>query len=303
MDAIVAEDIRKSFGDTVALSGLSLSVAAGEVFALVGPNGAGKTTLIRCLTGTLACDAGTARLSGQAPAAFSKSRMGLLPQDFSPPDRLTARELIEYYAGLYDETRGVTDVLSSVGIMDVADTRYMDLSGGEQRRTLVGTAIVNNPDVLFLDEPTTGIDPAGRRDVWGLIDSLADGGTTVFLTTHYMDEVDRLASRVGVLSAGELIAVGTPAELVTDHGGESTLVIETSAELPPLEYPIRAVDRGYSLTGVPPREIGAVLADLDAASVTYTAVSWRTPDLESVYLSLTGQTPAPPDEPVLEDVS
>ena len=297
--AVVADGLEKRYGETVALSGVSLSVAAGEVFALVGPNGAGKTTLVRCLTGTTTPTGGEATLLGTSPSAADRSRIGLLPQDFSPPDRLSARELVAYYAGLYDEARPVGDVLASVGVADAADTRYANLSGGQRRRTLVGTAIVNDPDVLFLDEPTTGIDPAGRRAVWSLIEELAGAGTTVFLTSHYMEEVDRLADRVAVLDDGEVVASGTPAELIADHGGESRLLVRTGDEVAVDGFDGFAVTRledGLLVRDVEPGDVGALIEALSAAGVAFDEVTWRRPDLETVYLDLTGE--APPDATV-----
>jgi len=302
--AVVADGLEKRYDETVALAGVTLAVDAGEVFALVGPNGAGKTTLVRCLTGTTTPTAGRAALLGAPPPASDRSRIALLPQDFSPPDRLTARELVTYYAGLYDEPRPVDDVLASVGMDGAADTRYANLSGGQKRRTLVGTALVNDPDVLFLDEPTTGIDPAGRRTVWSLVEDLAGAGTTVFLTSHYMEEVERLADRIAVLAAGEIVATGTPAELVEAHGGENRLVVQTGddvgADAESLAdlagFPAERFDDGLLVRDVEPEDVGAIVESLSAAGVTFDEITWRRPDLETVYLDLTGETP--PDRAV-----
>ena len=290
MTAIAAENLRKTYGDAEALSDVSLSVDAGEVFALVGPNGAGKTTLVRCLTGTTTPDDGETTLLGEPPRSLPKGRIGLLPQDYGPPDRLTARELVAYYAGLYDDARDVDAVLGDVGVTDSTETRYADLSGGEKRRTLVATALVNDPDVLFLDEPTTGIDPAGRRAVHALIEDLAAAGTTVFLTTHYMDEVERLADRVGVLAGGELAAVDTPGGLVADHGGDPRLLVDTDAASIP-GYDAEQTDRGLVFRDVTPGDIGEMIEALAAAGIEYDALSWQEADLETAYLALTGQTP------------
>ena len=296
--SIVADGIEKRYGEVAALDGVSLSVDGGEVFALVGPNGAGKTTLVRCLTGTTKPDDGSASLRGSPPGSADRSRIGLLPQDFSPPDRLTARELLAYYAGLYDGSRPVDAVLESVGVADSADTRYANLSGGQKRRTLVGTAIVNDPDVLFVDEPTTGIDPAGRRAVWSLIEGLADAGTTVFLTSHYMEEVERLADRVGVLVDGRLADVGTAADLLDAHGEESRLLVETEEPATIADgsgrlagHPVVRVEGGLRIDAIGPGEIGAVVEALDAEGIDYDAIAWRQPDLETVYLTLTGEAP------------
>ena len=289
--AIVAEDVRRAYGDTVAVDGVSLSVDEGEVFALVGPNGAGKTTLVRALVGTTDAE-GHVAVFGGPPTEMDRQRLGLLPQSFDPPARLTVRELLAYYAGLYDETRSVESVLADVGLTDAAGTWYENLSGGQQRRACVGTALVNDPDVLVLDEPTTGIDPAGRRALWRLVEELAAAGTTVFLTTHYMEEAERLADRVGLLDGGELVACDAPAALVERHGGESRLVVETDADpsvTGAVNYPAEFADGQLTVYDVPPEAIGEVVAALEATGAAYDALSWTEPDLEDVYLDLTGR--------------
>jgi ABC-2 type transport system ATP-binding protein len=292
MSTVVADGVVRRYGETTALSGVSLSVDAGEVFACIGPNGAGKTTLVRTLTGTTDPDGGRVELLGGPPAAVRRERVGLLPQSYAPPDRLTARELLSYYAGLYDDARDPGAVLSDVGLADAGDTRYGDLSGGQRRRACVGAALVNDPDVLFLDEPTTGIDPAGRRDLWSLVESLAADGAAVFLTTHSMAEAERLADTVGLLADGELLAEGSPAHLVAEHGGDVRLLVETGADAAALEGTALRVEGGEDglvFPGLSPRDIGEAVAALEAAGVEYGALTWREPDLEDVYLSLTGE--------------
>lgn len=293
-----AETVRRVYGDTVALDGVSISVERGAVFALIGPNGAGKTTLIRSLTGTTEYE-GEIELFGEPPERADTQRIGLLPQSFSPPARLTARELIEYYGGLYDSARSVDSVLADVGLTDNADTWYETLSGGQQRRVCVGIALVNDPDLLILDEPTTGIDPAGRRDLWRLLDRLTDDGTTVVLTTHYMDEAEYLADNVGLLADGSLVADGPPEELIDEYGGQSRLEVELAENTDPDEA-VRAIEaigtaeattRTLTVRGVTPRAIGDVLDALERTAVDYDALSWQEPDLESVYLALTEATP------------
>jgi ABC-2 type transport system ATP-binding protein len=284
---LVAEDLRRAYGETVALDGVSLSVDAGEVFALVGPNGAGKTTLVRALTGTTDAD-GRVELFGADPRAVDRERIGLLPQEFDPPARLTARELLAYYRGLYDGGREVDAVLDDVGLTDAADTYYENLSGGQRRRACVGAALVNDPDLLFLDEPTTGIDPAGRQTLWTLLEGLAEGGTTIVLTTHDMAEAHRLADRVGLLAAGELVAADDPDALVAEYGGRSRLVVETDASADGLDidYDADRVDGSLVVYDVPPAEIGAVVDALERAGTDYDALTWKEPDLEDVYLEL-----------------
>jgi ABC-2 type transport system ATP-binding protein len=289
---IRAQDVRRRYGETVALDGVSLTVEEGEVFALIGPNGAGKTTLVRALTGTTKAD-GEVRVFGESPTEVDRHRLGVLPQEFSPAERLTARELLEYYAGLYDDARDVESVLADVGLTEKADTAYENLSGGQKRRACVGTALVNDPELLVLDEPTTGIDPTGRRDLWALIEGLADSGTTVLLTTHYMEEAEQLADRVGLLAEGQLVALGSPRELIERHGGDSRLVIEADDEA----AATRALETaGYHLlpdqrhvaVPVAPEEIPAVVETLEGAGVDYEGLVWRQPSLDDVYAALTG---------------
>jgi len=291
MDALVAEDVSRSYGDTVALDGVSLSVAEGEVFGLVGPNGAGKTTLVRALTGTTDAE-GTVEVFGQSPRAVDEERLGLLPQEFDPPSRLTPRELLDYYGGLYDEARPAAELLAEVGVTDSADDYYETLSGGQKRRTMVATALVNDPDLLVLDEPTTGIDPAGRRRLWNLLAELAAEGTTIVLTTHYMAEAQRLADRVGMLADGELVALDTPEALIRAHGGDSLLYIEGEfAGVPEgLGYEATLEDDRLTVQDVPPSAIADVTETLEAAGIEYESLTWTDPDLENVYLELTGQT-------------
>jgi ABC-2 type transport system ATP-binding protein len=304
MDAIVAEDVTRAYGGTIAVDGVSLSVGEGQVFALVGPNGAGKTTLVRALTGTTDYG-GRVELLGRRPRRVERERLGLLPQDFTPAERLTARELVAYYGGLYDNARDPGAVLADVGMADDADGYYETLSGGQRRRTCVATALVNDPDLLFLDEPTTGIDPAGRRALWQVLEDLAAAGTTVLVTTHYMQEAERLADRVGLLAGGELVALDAPGALVAEYGGRSRLHVEGSFEgegtVPDLPYPADLEDGRLTVRGVQPEGIGGVVDTLTAAGVAYESLTWTEPDLEDVYLELTGRAVAESGAAVVAD--
>jgi ABC-2 type transport system ATP-binding protein len=286
MAAIVAEDVRRRYGATVALDGVSLSIDSSEVFGLVGPNGAGKTTLVRALTGTTEAE-GHVEVLGEPPDAVDRDRIGLLPQDFSPADRLTPRELCDYFGGLYGERISTESLLETVGLSSAVDTRYEHLSGGQQRRTCVATALVNDPDVLFLDEPTTGIDPAGRRALWDVLEGLADAGTTIVLTTHDMAEAGRLSDRVGLLADGSLLAVDTPDALVGQYGGDSLLRVDLDdGSVPPLDYETRVADGTLTVYDVPATAVGEVVESLEAAGVSYDGLTWTEPDLEDVYLEL-----------------
>ncbi|WP_331236571.1 ABC transporter ATP-binding protein [Natronorarus salvus] len=292
-EVLAVEGATKRYDGVLALDEVSLSVLSGEVFSLIGPNGAGKTTLVRALTGTTDLDSGTISVLGEHPSEADRSRIGLLPQEFSPPARLTGRELVRYYAGLYDDARPVEEVLNEVGMVADADRWYERLSGGQRRRLCVASALVNNPDVLFLDEPTTAIDPAGRRDLWRLLEGLATEGTTVFLTTHDMAEAETLSDRVGLLAEGRLVEVGAPPELIADHGGENRLVVETTDgdpdDLAARGYRVSREGRRLTIHGIDTRDIGPAVDALDAAGIGYESLTWTQPTLEDVYIELTGE--------------
>nr|WP_248515685.1 ABC transporter ATP-binding protein [Salinarchaeum laminariae] len=302
---LVADGVRKTYGDTVALDDVSLTISEGEVLALVGPNGAGKTTLLRSLTGTVTPDDGMIQVLGEDPASVRRDRLGVLPQAFSPPDRLTARELLHYYAGLYDDARDPDALLDSIGVADSGSTRYEHLSGGQQRRVCLGSALVNDPRVLLLDEPTTGIDPAGRRTVREQIASLADGGATILVTTHDMDEAERIADRVALLADGRIRATGTPSSLIDEHGGPPRVIVEVEDEVSSddrahVDSAATAIrERGFDctttgdgrvvVTDVRPEAIESIVAGLSAVDVSYEGLEWRRPELEDAYLEIAGE--------------
>ena len=286
-----ASNVSRRYGETTAVDRVSLRLEAGEVLALIGPNGAGKTTLVRLLTGTTSPTDGTVSLFGADPARMDRSRIGVLPQAFDPPTRLSGRELLRYYAGLYDEPMAVDAALETVGMADSAGVRYDRLSGGQKRRICVAITLLNDPDLLVLDEPTTGIDPAGRRALWGVIERRAAEGRTVLLTTHDMGEAEAVADRVALIDGGTILETGEPTALIDRHGGENTLIVEGCSTAGPLrarEYSVRQTDRSLVVRGIEPVDIAAVVDALDAAGVGYTGVRWSPPTLEDVYFALTG---------------
>ena len=205
--------LRKSYGDFEAVRGLDLEVVAGEIFAFLGPNGAGKTTTTEILEGYRERSAGDVTVLGEDPSGANRDwheRIGIVLQQCRMRPELTVRETLELYAGYYREPAGVDETIEHVGLRAKADTRAGGLSGGQLRRLDVGVALVGNPDLLFLDEPTTGFDPTARRRFWELIAGLRDLGKTVFLTTHYMDEAQVLADRVAIIVGGQIVAEGPP---------------------------------------------------------------------------------------------
>ncbi|MGC1851136.1 MAG: ABC transporter ATP-binding protein [Solirubrobacterales bacterium] len=213
---ISVRGLRKSYGDVEAVRGIDLEVRRGEIFAFLGPNGAGKTTTVEILEGYRRRSGGEVSVLGEDPESAGsewRERIGVVLQSGKLEPYLTVAESLALYAGYYRSPRPVEEVIEAIGLAGKADERAGRLSGGQQRRLDVGMALVGDPDLLFLDEPTTGFDPSARRQAWEVIAALRDLGKTVFLTTHYMDEAQRLADRVAVISAGEVVARGTPADL------------------------------------------------------------------------------------------
>lgn len=276
--AIVAHDLRKSYDGVEALRGVSFEVRSGEVFGLLGPNGAGKTTTVEILEGYRTRDSGEVSVLGHDPAAAPRAlreRIGVVLQHSELTPTLTVREVHRLFAGYYEHPRDVDEVIGLVGLEEKRDARVKTLSGGQKRRLDLGVALVGDPDLVFLDEPTTGFDPTARRTAWELIRALRSLGKTILLTTHYLDEAQQLADRVAVIRAGRIVSLGTPAELIGDarnaeirfrRDGES-VVIET-------EDPTRTL---HELTS----EALASGRQLEHLEV-------RRPTLEDVYLELVG---------------
>jgi ABC-2 type transport system ATP-binding protein len=231
--AVLVEGLSKRYGSTVALDDVGFEVAEGEVFALLGPNGAGKTTSVEILEGFRGRDGGRVQVLGLDPGERAtlrrlRERMGVVLQELAVEPFLTVREVLARNAGYYPCPRDPDEIVAMVGLAEKADARVKTLSGGQQRRLDLGLGIVGNPDILFLDEPTTGFDPSARRDAWELVRDLTEGGVTVILTTHYMDEAEALADRVAVISRGRIVAQGTPDVL----GGRDTAEARIRFRLP-----------------------------------------------------------------------
>jgi ABC-2 type transport system ATP-binding protein len=224
MNAIEVTGLRKSYGEVHAVQGIDLSIATGEIFALLGPNGAGKTTTVEILEGFRRRDSGSVSVLGFDPreeghaAREWRNRIGIVLQSTSDSGDLTVIETIEHFSGYYSNPRNVDEVINSVGLDEKAGSLIRKLSGGQRRRLDVALGIIGNPELLFLDEPTTGFDPEARRAFWALIQKLRGDGTTILLTTHYLDEAEALADRVGVINNGQIVEIATPTEL----GGRST---------------------------------------------------------------------------------
>jgi ABC-2 type transport system ATP-binding protein len=241
-NAITVAGLHKRYGDLEAVRGLDLEVRAGEVLAFLGPNGAGKTTTVEILEGFNPRDAGEVEVLGQDPAragAAWRARIGVVLQESEPPGLLTVHEALTQFAGYFPRPRPIDDTIAQVGLTDQRDQRAARLSGGQRRRLDVALALIGDPELLFLDEPTTGFDPQARREAWEVIASLRELGTTVLLTTHYMEEAERLADRVAIIREGRIVAEGTPGELAGDESVTIEFVPPPGATLPTLSAPPR----------------------------------------------------------------
>jgi ABC-2 type transport system ATP-binding protein len=277
--AISITGLRMSYGENEAVRGIDLEVAAGEIFAFLGPNGAGKTTTVEILEGYRKRTGGQVRVLGEDPehaGSAWRDRIGIVLQSNSLDPYLTVRESLELYAGYFSHPRSVEETIALIGLEGKADDRARKLSGGQQRRLDVGMALVGDPELLFLDEPTTGFDPSARRQAWDVIAGLRDLGKTIFLTTHYMDEAQRLADRVTIIAGGEIVAEGTPEDLGERDKATTTIRYRDAAGE---EVSIETFD--------PVRELQRLTTAALANGEELEGLEVTRPSLEDVYLDLT----------------
>ena len=234
MIPVEVSSVKKSYGDVKAVDGVSFSVNEGEVFALVGPNGAGKTTLIEILEGLRKRDEGTVKVLGLDPwenGYMLHRRIGVIPQDFTFFDKTNPREAVKYYADLFGVSVDADEILQEVVLEDSAGVFFENLSGGQKQKMGLALSLVNSAELLFLDEPTTGLDPNARRAIWDVIKGLRSKGKTVILTTHYLDEAEQLSDRVAIMNHGHIVAMGTSEEIIEAHGSGERLEIHGTEEL------------------------------------------------------------------------
>jgi ABC-2 type transport system ATP-binding protein len=288
-DVVVVEGLRMRYGATEAVAGIDLRVGRGEIFAFLGPNGAGKTTTVEILEGVRERTDGTVSVLGVDPRRGGRewrNRIGAVLQESSSEPGLTVRECLELYAGYYDNPRPIDETIALVGLATKADARGEHLSGGQRRRLEVALALIGDPELIFLDEPTTGFDPSARRTAWSVIEGLRDLGKTVFLTTHYMDEAENLADRIAVIAQGRVVAEGTPRTL----GGREAMPASVSFRLPAgIEYPHGRRRNGSVVleSTQPLRDVVALAAWANPQRVEIEDLEVRKPSLEDVYLELT----------------
>jgi ABC-2 type transport system ATP-binding protein len=293
--AIKVRGLRKSYGSLEAVRGIDLRVERGEIFAMLGPNGAGKTTTVEILEGYRARSAGEVQVLGHDPARRERdlmSRMGIVLQQSGVQQYLTVREVVSMYAGYYPHPREVDEVIGLVGLADAADRRILQLSGGQHRRVDMALALAGDPELLFLDEPTTGFDPSARRQAWETVRSLAGLGKTIFLTTHFMDEAQTLANRVAIIAHGQIVATGSPNTLGA-RGSQAT-VIRFSLPgdvVPPEALAIKRQQGGawQIETEGPTRVLHELTGWAVSAGVELIGLEVSRPSLEDVYLALTSE--------------
>jgi ABC-2 type transport system ATP-binding protein len=277
VSAIAVSDLRKAYGQREVLHGLSFTVETGEVFALLGPNGAGKTTTVEILEGYRRRDGGDVRVLGEDPERGGrdfKARIGIVLQSSAVYQILSVREIVALFAGYYPRPRPAAEVIELVGLAEKRDARVRTLSGGQLRRLDLALALVGDPELVFLDEPTTGFDPAARRQAWETIRDLRSLGKSILLTTHYMEEAQRLADRVAILRGGEIVGTGSPQELLSGHASVEIRYRRNGTEV-------------VVATEEPTRVLHELTAQALADGVELEELEVHRRSLEDVYLELT----------------
>ncbi len=276
MNIIEVRGLTKIYGSLIAVDNVSFDVREGEVFSLLGPNGAGKTTTVEMIEGIRKPTKGEIKVFGGKLDRKVKEKIGVLPQEFQSMERLTVRETLEYFSSFYNKSTDIDELIEMVGLTEKKNTLYKNLSGGQKRALGVAMALVNDPSLIFLDEPTTGLDPAARRNLWRAIKKLKEEGKTVFLTTHYMEEAEYLADRVAIMHHGKIIAIDEPYKLIEKYG-EKTRVI------------IKKIDGEEEMEIEDEREIAEIIERLKEKGIKYERIEIKRPNLEDVFLKLTGE--------------
>jgi len=299
--ALRLRGLRKTFPKVVAVAGVDLDVARGEVFGLLGPNGAGKTTTLEVIEGLTDADAGEIEILGLTWARNGReirSRIGVQLQSTSLFNKITPRESLDLYGSYYPKRRGTEELLKLVQLEEKADAYHITLSGGQQQRLALAMALVNDPELVFLDEPTTGLDPQARRGLWDVVRSMKAEGRTVVLTTHYMDEAEALCDRLAIMDHGKVIATGTPASLIADLAIPSVVELtfdgpapEPGAFATDLDLPVeRRADLWEIPTPDPKTLLPRLLEAAEARAVPFQQVHIRRATLEDVFLHRTGRS-------------
>ncbi len=297
--AVTVEGVQKVYGDTVAVDGVSFDVAEGEIFGIIGPNGAGKTTLIECIEGLRRPDAGSIRVLGLDPIADAyelRERIGIQLQSAALPERIRVGEALDLFSAFYRRTADWRTLLETVGLEASERTPVTKLSGGQRQRVFIALALVNDPDLVFMDELTTGLDPQARRAMWDVVRGIRDRGKTVVLTTHFMEEAERLCDRVAIIDHGAIVALDTVAGLIRSVGAEYRVAFSAdgpvdTGSLQALPDVIRVEQVGERVVayGRGSALIGAVTSVLEQDGVRFRDMRTEQPTLEDVFLTLTGR--------------
>ena len=293
---ITVEHLRKVYGSTVAVDDISFEVYRGEIFGMVGPNGAGKTTTIECIEGLREPTAGTIRVLGLDPTHDRRrvmARIGIQLQTSSLPPRLKVGEILDLFASFYPHTVDAQALLEQLGLAEKRNTLYEKLSGGQKQRLFIALALLNDPDIVFLDELTTGLDPQARLVMWEMVEAIRDQGKTVFLTTHYVEEAERLCDRVAIVNQGRIVALDTPANLVHQLDASVRVVFEpltpvdvSILEALPTVTQVEANGRGIVIHGRDEQVLVDVVQALTAQRIRFTNLRTEQPTLEDVFLSI-----------------
>ena len=299
--AIIIENLVKKYDNLVAVNDISLKILKGEIFAFLGPNGAGKTTTVEILEGIRKKTSGKAFVLGKdidkrKELESLKKIIGTLPQEFNTHQNLTVKENLRFWSKMYEKSLPIDDLIELVKLTDKAKERYKNLSGGLKRRLGIAISLVNDPELVFLDEPTTGLDPRARRETWEVIENLKKQGKTIFLTTHYMEEAQVLADTVAIIHKGEIIDIGSPTQLIDKYGGDNRIIVRCNSEevrnqiysilfeLGPAENEDRDIVVSAKHGGLP-----KVVDLLEDNNIPYSDIISQRPTLEDVFLSLTGE--------------
>ena len=299
--AIVVDKLCKHYGANKAVDNISFTVKSGEVFAFLGPNGAGKSTTAEVIETIRVPTSGTVTVLGMDVTkrkAKVVRRIGVLPQNFSSFDRLTVRESLQYYARVFGCRADIDALMDLTNLRDKSAAQFNTLSGGLKQRLGIAIALVSDPDIVFLDEPTTGLDPHARRQVWEVLKGLKGRGKTVFLTTHYMEEAELLADTVAIISNGRIVAIDSPARLTEEHAEQMRVTLNaidaTAADLI-RNLGFRPVPKGEDNLCVPvktPDDVRRILEEIERSGLTLGGIDVRKPNLEEVFLKLTEEAPA-----------
>lgn len=276
MNVIEVNGLIKKYGDIIAVNNVSFYVKKGEIFSLLGPNGAGKTTTVEIIEGIRKPTSGKIKIFGKSINNKIKEKIGVLPQEFQSIERLTVRETLEYFSSMYKNPADIDEIIEKVRLEEKENELYKNLSGGQRQRVGVAIALVNNPSLIFLDEPTTGLDPAARRNLWNVIYELKKEGKTIFLTTHYMEEAEYLADRVAIMHKGKIIAIDEPYNLIERYGEKAKVIIK------------KIKGNGIEMEVENEAEIAEIIEDIKKKNIKYERIEIKRANLEDVFLKLTG---------------